>query len=84
MDIHEEYTELIRKRYAHMKGESYEMQANYYAVYYGPHQYKTESSMLAYIKEHPQATLKEVCNYFNKITPDGLAPGDSGADLLEE
>lgn len=82
MTVHEEYTALIKERYSHMQGESYEMQCAYYAALYAPYQYRTEASMLKYVKSHPGATLREVCNYYDKITPIGLAPGDDGADLL--
>lgn len=82
--VHEEYTKLIEERYAASQSESYAMQAAYYGAYYGPYQYKTEASVLAYAKKHPNATLKDICDYFDQITPDGLAPGDDGADLLSD
>lgn len=83
MTVHEEYTVLIEERYAHLQGESYEMQGDYCCAYFGPYQYRTEASILKYVKTHSNATLGEICNYFDKITPDGLAPGDDGTDLLE-
>ncbi|MCD8353755.1 MAG: hypothetical protein LUC47_05530 [Clostridiales bacterium] len=84
MDTHEEYTKLIKERYEHLAPESYEQQGYYYCALYAPYQYETEEAMLAYIKQNPTATLKEVFDYFGEITPPGLAPGDDGADLLED
>lgn len=74
MDTHEEYTKLIKERYEHLAQESYEQQGNYYCALHAPYQYKTEEAMLAYIKQNPTATLKEVSDYFSEITPPGLAP----------
>lgn len=84
MTIHEEYMALIEKRYKATLSESYAMQADYYWAYYAPFQYKVEASMLAYVKKHPNATLRDICNYFVRIAPEGLAPGDDGADLLSD
>jgi hypothetical protein len=84
MTVHEEYTKIIEERYAHLQSQSYEMQADYYGAYYGPYQYRTEVYVLRYVKEHPDATLKEVADYFDLITPDGLPPGDDGSDLLDD
>lgn len=83
MDVHEEYKALITKRYSRPAPDDYENYGRYIWVLQAPEQYKTEASMLSYAKSHPNATLRELFNYFNKITPDGLAPGDDGADLME-
>lgn len=84
METHEEYYALIKERYESESKKGYE-QAGYFAtVLYAPWQYKVEISMLNYTKQHPNASLKEMYSYFNKITPIGLAPGDDGADLLED
>lgn len=39
-----------------------------------PEQYEVEPEMLAYAKEHPDATVTELCEYFDKIAPEGLPP----------
>ncbi|MCC8098718.1 MAG: hypothetical protein LIO78_01445 [Clostridiales bacterium] len=84
MTTHEKYVKLITERYSHLRNESYEMMGNYDFALLGPEQYKTEASMLAYVEQNPDATLEEVVTYFDKITPDGLAPGDDGADLWDD
>jgi hypothetical protein len=84
MSVHEEYTELIEKRYARPSKDDYEQYGYYDWVLHAPYQYKTEASMLGYVKAHPNATLRELFVYFDKITPDGLAPDDDGADLMDD
>ncbi|MCD7838216.1 MAG: hypothetical protein LUG65_04815 [Clostridiales bacterium] len=84
MDTHEEYTKLIKERYERFAQESYEQRGYYSCALFAPYQYENEEVMLAYIKQNPIATLKEVSDYFSEITPPGLAPGDDGADLLED
>ncbi|MCD8115944.1 MAG: hypothetical protein LUE21_02315 [Oscillospiraceae bacterium] len=84
MTVHEEYVAVISERYGQIKNESYEMGGYYSCVSLAPEQYKVEASMLAFVKNHPDASLKEVCDYFGEITPVGLAPGDDGADLWED
>ena len=84
MAIHEEYTEIIKKRYEAVSHENYEQNGYYTCVMMAPSQYLTEHSMLRYVQAHPTASLKELFVYFNKITPDGLAPGDNGVDLMDE
>lgn len=84
MTVHEEYTKLIQERYSGVDRNNYEQYGYYLAIYHAPAQYMTEASMLSYAKRNPNATAKELFDYFNKITPDGLAPGDDGADLLED
>jgi hypothetical protein len=82
--VHEEYTKIIEERYAGLQSQSYEMQAMFYGVYYGPYQYRVEESVLQYVKTYPDAPLKDVCDYFFSICPIGLAPGDDGTDLLAD
>ena len=82
MTVHEEYERIIKQRYLAEKSKSYETRGYYDWVLMAPAQYLVEPSMLSYVKEHPNATLKEVFCYFDEIVPDGLAPGDDGEDLL--
>lgn len=84
MSTHNEYLELVKKRFAVLAQRSYEDEANYLWLLYAPAQYKVEASMLAYAKQHPDASSAELCNYFDTIAPEGLPPGDDGADLLED
>ncbi|MCD8143543.1 MAG: hypothetical protein LUD83_09785 [Clostridiales bacterium] len=83
MTVHEEYTALIIERYERLKDESYEASGDYSCVLLAPEQYRVEASMLAYVKGHPNVSLKDVCNYFSEITPPGLPPGIIEADLWD-
>lgn len=84
MTVHEEYTKIITERYGKYKNGTYEEKGDYSWILYAPEQYLTEEKMLDYVKKNPKATLKDVAYYADKITPDGLPPGDDGADLLED
>ena len=84
MTINEEYSSIVKARYKKIGSANYEMRGYYDTVLLAPKQYGTESVMLEFAKEHKEATIKEMYDYFNKITPDGLAPGDDGADLMED
>ena len=85
-----EYQNLIVERYGKIvypDGEhpvSYEMYNDYLAMLNMPKGYQNEKEMLAYAEAHPDATLKDLLHYFVLITPPGLAPGDDGADLLDD
>ncbi|MCD8327599.1 MAG: hypothetical protein LUC25_00715 [Ruminococcus sp.] len=82
MTIHEEYTKIIEERYGQYKNGTYEERGDYSWIFDAPEQYLTEGKMLDYVKKNPEATLKDIAYYADKITPDGLAPGDDGSDLL--
>lgn len=63
--------------------KDYEAYADYLALINGPREYGVEPEMLRYAKGRTDATVKELLEHFYEITPEGLAPGDDGADLLE-
>lgn len=84
MTVHEEYLSILESRFPEAQNGDYETRGYYDGIYYGPDQYQNESEMLEYLKKNPKATLKEAFAYFDDITPDGLAPGDDGADLLDD
>lgn len=84
MTTHEEYIALVEKRYGPLKKNSYEDYANYGWLKDAPGAYLVEEEMLEFMKTHPNATSRECCFYFHEVTPDGLAPGDDGADLLDD
>ena len=81
MDIHKEYTALMEKRFSFAKQGSYEQRGQYIFLLNAPYHYLVEASMLAYLKDTPLATLRDTLDYFNGITPVGLAPDDAGEDL---
>ncbi len=82
MTVHEEYTKIIEERYGQYKNGTYEESNDYLWMFDAPEQYLNEGEMLEYVKSHPEATLKEILNYFDEITPDGLPPGIDASDLL--
>ena len=81
-----EWVELVRERYEPDPDVemSYEDENNLLWLLNAPEQYDIETEMMEYAKKHPDATLKELVEYFDKIVPPGLAPGDDGADLLDD
>ncbi len=84
MTVHEKYIEIITERYGRYENGTYEEKGDYLWIINAPEQYQNEDEMLDFVEKNPNATLKEVNNYWDEITPDGLAPGDDGADLLED
>ena len=53
---------------------SYEADMDYQLLVNAPEQYEIEPEMLEYAKNHPNATMKELVEYFDKIVPPGLPP----------
>ncbi|MEG3029043.1 MAG: hypothetical protein RR827_01425 [Oscillospiraceae bacterium] len=69
-----EFQKLVRERYSLSENPSYEEQGNFLCLLNAPEQYENEDEMLKYAKENPNITAKELCAYWDKITPDGLPP----------
>lgn len=75
-----EYQKAIIKRYAgaipdsEKCPEDYEKIADFYFILEAPEQYENEPEMLLYINNNPDASVKDLLEYFDKITPDGLPP----------
>ena len=78
------YQGLIIERYDRGDAMSYEESCDLDFVYYGPTQYGNEDKMLEYVVNNPAASLKEVFLYWDSITPDGLPPGMTEEDLLDD
>lgn len=53
---------------------SYEDEQDFIGLLNAAEQYEVEPEMLAYAKEHPEATVRELNEYFDTVTPDGLPP----------
>ena len=47
---------------------------SYLALVNGPEQYEVEDQMMDYLDEHPDASLKEMEDYFWSICPEGDPP----------
>ncbi len=75
-----EYQKAIIERYAddipetENGPEDYEKIADFYFVLEAPEQYENEPEMITYFNNNPDATVKDLLGYFDKITPDGLPP----------
>lgn len=49
-----------------------------------PEQYEVEEVMLQYANEHPDASMKELVDYFDEVAPEGLPPCASEWDDDED
>lgn len=63
---------------------SYRDEQQFLFVMEAAEQYEVEQEMLAYAKEHPNATVRELDEYFDTITTDGLPPCASEWDDDED
>lgn len=54
--------------------DSYEKMNDFLFIMEAAEQYEVEPQMLAYAKERPEATIRELIDYFHSFVPDGLPP----------
>ena len=73
----------LREKYGESELNQYD-QDIYEWLYDAPQYYGNDLEMDDFFSEHPDASLLELDKYWESITPDGLAPGDDGEDLLED
>ncbi len=77
------YEQLMRARFE--KDEmSYAEENDFFFLLDAPAQYGNEEEMLEYILNHEQASLAEIMEFFDSITPDGLPPGMTEEDLMDD
>ena len=77
------YEQLMRARFE--KDEmSYAEENDLFFLLDAPAQYGNEEEMLEYILNHEQASLAEIMEFFDSITPDGLPPGMTEEDLMDD
>ncbi|MEA5151971.1 MAG: hypothetical protein VB039_05155 [Oscillospiraceae bacterium] len=69
----------VRKNYNQDESPSYEDEANILWLLNAPEQAGAEKEMLSYAKKNPEATLKELCEFFDTLFPDGF-DGETAAD----
>ena len=78
-----EYIQLMRSRFE--KDEmSYNEESDFLALINGPEAFRNEPEMLSFAKEHPDATMEDMIDYWDSITPPGLPPGMTEADLADD
>lgn len=76
------YEQLMRARFE--KDEmSYAEENDLFFLLDAPAQYGNEEEMLEYIMNHEQASLAEIMEYFDSITPDGFPPNMTEEDLAD-
>lgn len=69
-----EFQRLVMERYPLGDNTIYEEKGDYMWLIDGPLQYENELEILKYAKENPNATLRQLNEYWDHITPDGLPP----------
>lgn len=83
-----EFQRLMVERYAGDIPESgpnsYEKVSDFLFILNAAEQYEVEPKMLAYAKEHSDATVRELHEYFHFLVPDGLPPCASEWDDDED
>lgn len=84
MNGESEYVTLVRELYEPDGDMEYNEETKLLLLLNGPSQYGNEEEMLEYLNAHRDITMDELIDYWDGITPEGLAPGDDGADLAED
>ena len=78
------YVQLMRERFDHGQEMTYAEEALFLWLLNAPDAYQNEEQMLKYAEEHPNATMDELNEYWESITPDGLPPGMDSDELLRD
>ena len=79
-----EFMKLVRERFDHGQEMSYQEEGTFLSLLNGPFAYGNENKMIQYAKEHPEATMDEMLDYWDSISPNGLPPGMTEKDLLDD
>lgn len=71
-----EWVKLVKERYGPDPGVemSYQEENEFYFLLEAAEQYEVEPQMLGYAKKHPEATVRQMVEYFVQIVPPGLPP----------
>ena len=64
--------------------DSYEKMNDFLFIMNAAEQYEVEPEMLKYAEDHPEATVRDMNNYFHSFVPDGLPPCASEWDDDED
>ena len=78
------YRDLFSAKYSGMTDMDYATETMYEFMLNAPEAYRTDKQIIEFMEKNPEATLREVFDYFNEITPDGLSPDDDGEDVITE
>ena len=72
MEKEPEYVEWLREHYTPADDAEYEEEADFLWMLNAPEQCYVEDEVLEYIKAHPEASLKELVEFFDSLFPDGI------------
>ena len=67
-----EYVQLLRERYTPVDDAEYEEEADFLWMLNAPEQCCVQEEVLEYMKAHPEASLKELVQFFDSLFPDGI------------
>lgn len=73
-ELESEWVALVRDRFEGDEEMDYASEADFLCLLNAPEQYEVEDEMLEYAKSHPDASMKELVEYFDEIASDGLPP----------
>lgn len=80
-----EFQQYMVEKYAEgVSEDSYEHKNDFLFIMEAAEQYEVEPEMLRYSKDHPEATVRELNEYFHSFVPDGLPPCASEWDDDED
>ena len=65
-----EYVQLLRERYTPVGDAEYEEEADFLWMLNAPKQCCVQEEVLEYMKAHPDATVKELIDYFESMDPE--------------
>lgn len=81
----DDFVAKMEKKFSkYLKSDSDEIVGYAEMFIYGSQQYEIEKEAELFVKEHPDATARELFEFFDRTAPEGLAPGDDGKDLLDD
>lgn len=81
----DDFVKTMEKKFSnYLKSDDEEIVGYAQSFVYGSQQYEIEKEAEKFSEEHPNATARDLFDFFDKTAPDGLAPGDDGADLMAD
>ena len=66
------YVLVLRERYTPADDAEYEEEADFLWMLNAPEQCEVQEEVLDYMEAHPEASLKELVQFFDSLFPDGI------------
>ena len=66
------YVQVLRERYTPADDAEYEEEADFLWMLNAPEQCEVQEEVLDYMEAHPEASLKELVQFFDSLFPDGI------------